>query len=63
MKKRVFSALLCIVMTVVCLPTALAVAEPVSTTGDANADGTVNNADILLLTRYIKTRGRNITIY
>lgn len=53
MKKRVFSALLCIVMTVVCLPTALAVAEPVSTTGDANADGTVNTKDVLCLCKFL----------
>ena len=53
MKTKILSALLCFVMIIACLPTALAAAEPASTTGDVNADGAVNTKDVLCLRKFL----------
>ena len=49
MKTKFLPLLLCFVLLLGCLPTALAAAEASSIAGDVNADGTVNMKDVLSL--------------
>ena len=53
MTKRCIAVLLCLVLVCCSVPTALAAAEIAPSTGDVNADGTVNMKDVLGLRRFL----------
>ena len=53
MKTKFLPLLLCLVLLIGCLPTALAAAEASSIAGDVNADSAVNMKDVLALRRFL----------